>query len=459
MKTDTWQLSGVPEYKDGVLFPEFFELGNGFYDLGDLDDKGLSYMHLVNGTSSSAFLKYCAELENAGFKAGFSRDEAYGIFREYIGNRKIIYTYFISRTGQARIIEDNSSVAVADFLKGKDIPEIRDDTELMQFGLFIGEPVIGKISSCGMLYVIRTHDNRLFLVDGGENIQATDEALEEVMVRLRDMTKTESGEKINICCWFCTHAHDDHMEFFLNMLKKYGDILNVERILFNFPNREYLGDFRARANPEFIKGAKGYYGAIRAALDKYCPNVVYLRPHTGERFTFSNLTVDVLQTHEDLFYENEKNVCIPGLNTTSTILKLSFDGRTLLILGDCDEENGNVLQKYYLPHELSCNYLQAAHHLANRNENIYSYVKADTVLIPQSRLRTHKVRRNHYAVLCKYYDRDRFYLQGDYTVVFRVKEGEEEQITYHQLMGRPFEEERDGKNILVDPRAFFPKKK
>ena len=90
MKTDVWRLTGVPEYRDGVLFPEFFELGNGFYNLGDPDDKGLSYMHLVNATSSSAFLKYCSELENAGFIPGFSRDEAYGLFREYIGNEKII---------------------------------------------------------------------------------------------------------------------------------------------------------------------------------------------------------------------------------------------------------------------------------------------------------------------------------------------------------------------------------
>ena len=437
----TWKLDGVPAYPDGELFDELFLLGGGLNSGFDIAPEDESHMQLVNGTTESAFRAYCETLLQSGFRAGFARDAEQGLFREFLGETQNLYVYFMRRTGQARIIVDRESLSFVDFSAAEPLEDVRDDTELMQFGLFYGDPIRGRVSTCGMLYVIRMHDNRIFLVDGGECCESTTTAFDELLIRLRELTQTAEGEPIRIACWFCTHAHNDHMDLFINLMKTYGDVLKVERILFNFPHPAYTG-----VPAEHADRFNAYLSAAVAAMKQYCPDVKFMQAHTGQLFEFDNVTAEVILTHEDLFYENEAHEHLGGMNTSSTILRLTFDGSSLLILGDADENNGEVLRRYYVPDEISCTYLQAAHHLANKNENIYSYVRAESVLIPQGRLRIHRIRREHYAILCKYYDRDRFYLEGDYTIVFRVKDGAEE-ITYYPLQGRPFEPERDNVNL------------
>jgi len=167
MKTLNWQLNGVPAYTDGVLFDELFTVGGGLYDESF---ESTSLMHLVNDTSATAFLAYCGELEAAGFTGGFSRDTAYGNFREYIKGETLVYAYFMKRAGQTRVIIDRSSCSYGELMGEDDAPQTREDTELMQYGLYYADPIKGIASTCGMLYVIRTRNNKLFLVDGGEAI-------------------------------------------------------------------------------------------------------------------------------------------------------------------------------------------------------------------------------------------------------------------------------------------------
>ena len=84
---------------------------------------------------------------------------------------------------------------------------------------------------------------------------------------------------------------------------------------------------------------------------------------------------------------------------------------------------GDVLCARY-PQGLDCTFIQAAHHCINRVEHIYALIRASYVLIPEGLYLIHKNLRGNYAVLCRYYDRDRFFLAGDYTSVFRVCGGE-----------------------------------
>ena len=71
-------------------------------------------------------------------------------------------------------------------------------------------------------------------------------------------------------------------------------------------------------------------------IRKYYPDVIYRKLHMGDAFTLADTQFAVLQTHEDSIGAagNEK---IGGFNDTSTVLKISFDGRSFLILGDIDD--------------------------------------------------------------------------------------------------------------------------
>ncbi len=444
-----WKIDGVPAYTKGELQDKLVLLGGGLEGF-DKTPEEESLMQVIDRTSELEFLAYCSELSAAGFDCDYSLDETYGLFREFVCGDRLVYTYYMKRAGQARVILDRSSVNYAEFMGEDTVPQTRDDSELMQFGLYYADPIRGIASTCGMLYVIRTRNNKLFLVDGGEGAQCTNESFDELIKLLRQMTGTADGEKMTINCWFSTHAHNDHMDYFINFVRRYHDIVEVERILFNFPRPENMN------LPEEMldKFVNKYLGGAMAELRKHCPDARFMKAHTGQRFCFEGLTAEVVQTHEDLAYDNECDRYIQGINTTSTLLMLTFEGKRFLILGDCEEDNGRIMRKFYLPEEVSCDYLQAAHHLANLNENIYNYISADTVLIPQGRMRIHRIRREHYAILCRYFDRDKFHLEGDYTILFRENGVDEAEITYLPVAGGPFNPKQDIGNLWLVRHEF-----
>ena len=450
MTCANWKLEGLPAYVGGEINERLILLGGGLVEGFDKAPEDESMMQVIDRTSELDFLAYCETLKAEGFEPGFSNDEPFGLFREFTGKGMLVYTYFMKRAGQTRVIIDRSSCSYAEFMGEDDAPQTREDTELMQYGLYYADPIKGIASTCGMLYVIRTRNNKLFLVDGGEGAQCTNESFNELIRLLREMTGTSEGEQMVINCWFSTHSHNDHMDYFINFVRKYHDIVKVERILFNFTRPENAG-----MPPEMLElYVHKYLNGAMAELRKYCPDAKYMKAHTGQKFELGGLTAQVIQTHEDLAWDNEDGRYIAGTNTTSTLLKLSFEDKSLMILGDCEEDNGRILRKFYLPEEVSCFYLQAAHHLANKIENIYSYISADTVLIPQGRMRIHRIRREHYGILCANYDRDKFHLEGDYTIRFRVKEGQEHEITYYPVAGGPFNPKQDIGNLWLIRHEF-----
>ena len=170
MSNAKWMLEGIPAYTKGELFEKLVMLGGGLVEGFDKTPEEESLMHVIYRTSEMDFLDYCNTLTEAGFEAGFSLDENFGLFREFIGNGKLIYAYFMKRAGEARIILDRSSCTYGEFMGEEDVPDTREDSELMQYGLYYADPIKGIASTCGMLYIIRTRNNKLFLVDGGEAI-------------------------------------------------------------------------------------------------------------------------------------------------------------------------------------------------------------------------------------------------------------------------------------------------
>ena len=414
----------LPEYKGGekdIILKD----GTGLEIENENGSENESYITRVTQTNRADFDRYCGELEGGGFKCGFENVTESLVCREYIGGEFIVYTYHHIPKGITTIIIDRTSVALSEFSYGDDMP-IRDDTELMQFGLYYSYGVKNVTCDCGMMYALRLHDNSLMIIDGGEHEQATDEAVEEFIARAREMTQTPEGEKIVISAWFCTHNHDDHMEFFLKLAEYHSDIFDLRRIMFNFPSKSVI----TYVNP--------CTDIMKERLSRHYPKALFLKPHTGMKFNLSNAEIEVITTNEDLVfdpYSEEKR--LHSHNESSTVVRISFDGSSILLLGDCEERNGDFMRATYS--ELSCTFLQAAHHCINEVENIYSFVKADTVLIPECKYMIELNYRHNFDVLCKYYDIRKFYLAGECTRIFRIKDSKTEDIKVYPIAGYKFD--------------------
>ena len=414
-----WQLTDVPAYDGGDLLKTLYNCGSGLApdDAGETPED--TKMQVVRDTDEAAFCAYCRKLGDAGFACLFTRDEPNGLYRQYGKDALLVYVYYIYAERTARILLDRCCLPLPAFADAL-LAEKHADTQLMQFGLVYDDMIHGIGCDCGMNYVLRLRDGRLIVIDGGEFEQATEASVGEFMRRIRDMTGTNEGDPVRIALWYCTHPHNDHMDFFTKLLRKFGEMIRLERVLFNFASHTVLG-------------LNDYVQDMRRAVLRHSPDVLFLKAHTGQRFFVGNAQIDVLFTHEDLLARKTGTRDYDSANTTSTIMKISFEDVSLLLLADADDDMGDELCARF-PGGVDCTFIQAAHHLINRVECIYANVRAKYVLIPEGLYLIQKNLRGNYGVLCKYYDRDNFYFAGNCTCVFRVC-GDRIETAYYPVRG------------------------
>lgn len=407
-------LEQLPAYEGGTAVETVFNCGAGLTVETDDGTPEDSYLKCIDGTTIDEFLRYCAALEQSGLCLDFADDNADLLCREYYDkeNDRIVYAYYSVAQRRARMILDRSSCRLPAFCNS-DLPETRADTALMQFGLYYNTMERGTTCDCGMCYALRLRDNSIVFIDGGEFEQATDAAIDELIRCLRHMTGTADGEKMVIAAWFCSHNHNDHMDVFSKLIRFHSELFDVKRVMFNFPAKSLLNydnDCTQR---------------IKDRLREYYPDVLFRKLHTGQKFSLSNAQFEVVTAHEDILPDafDETHV-YRGMNESTTVLKIAFEGQSFLLLGDSETRNGEAICRNYQNRGLSCTYLQAAHHGINKVENIYSFVKADVVLMPQCRYINERSQKENFAVLCRYNDSANVFFAGDCTRIYTVSPDE-----------------------------------
>lgn len=91
--------------------------------------------------------------------------------------------------------------------------------------------------NCGALLVIRMPDNSLFIHDGGDIQQWSDDACDEFLAFCRELTGTTgTNEKMVINTWFLSHAHSDHFLGFPRFINKYHDHFEMKNIMYTIEN-------------------------------------------------------------------------------------------------------------------------------------------------------------------------------------------------------------------------------
>lgn len=361
----------------------------------------------VTQTTAESFEAYLRLLESIGCKRIWQNRIEDNLYRELLWENHLIYAYFMGKTGTARFADDRVSARIDEFGGGSPLPG--NKTALCQFGLHYGRMVPGVSADCGMFYIIRLPDNSVFLIDGGEYEQATEAAVSEVMRVMCLLTGMPDGAKIRIAGWFCTHAHDDHLDLFGKLLRFHHDKLEVERVIFNFPSRENYDNM-----------LQAY--VVLDRLKRYYPHVRYLKPHSGQSFLLAGVTFEFLQTHEDSTGPLG-NELIGGFNDTCTILKISFDGVSFMVLGDMDLSSEALILRHYSEKALRSTAVQAAHHLINVLEFAYPAVAPKLALVPQN-ISFGVPKDKRYKVLCRSVAEKNIYFASLGTDVFEEKNGE-----------------------------------
>lgn len=378
-----WLLDGVPTYKGGTLSKKIYIAGQGI-DTNQLA-KNENKMQAVSKTTAAQFSAYLLKLEKAGYEKEFYRESDANLFASYIDGDVRVYAYFMSRTGEARIVKENakisSSLSSFEYTYKKKQGE---QSVLYQFALAMTDATHPKptYKNNGMFYIIKLADSSVLIIDGGNSNQFPDSRCDELMNMLWDITGKQKGETVKIAGWFITHSHVDHHRGFVVFTQKYSKYLDLERIFFALPS--------LNTTEEILQSGSGPggYQRIIDTVDNYFADddPDFLRLHTGQTFSLADVSFEVLQTHEDLVNPATGATMVTNYNDVSTVIRVTIDGETFLILGDIGDSAAmpKILNNWSSQY-LRSDAVQLAHHGMNNVTPLYKVVQASVLMVPQSR--------------------------------------------------------------------------
>lgn len=218
---------------------------------------------------------------------------------------------------------------------------------------------------CGMSYVFQLNSGHFFIIDGGYFTPGEAE-------RLYDFLCERSAGKPVIADWFFSHAHQDHIGVFIDMMENHRQDLDLRRLTFNFQPLNLPDNSDGwRTKSQDLATIKKFY----EILPIYCAGVPVFTPHTDDQWRVEELSCEALFTHEELTVPT-------SFNDHSTVLRVEAEGQAILFLGDVWQEGSKFLLEH-CPEKLRCDMVQVSHHgYDGASEEVYRATGARVALWP-----------------------------------------------------------------------------
>ena len=208
-------------------------------------------------------------------------------------------------------------------------------------------------------FLITTEDGKLIAVDGGYE-KETEHFLEVLKA-------TAGSEKPHVDAWFLTHAHDDHVNCFFDILENHPDALTVGKVYLNFPSKGFFEGSDASA----AQTMEDFYRVLPKFADKM-------------RILCGGDTLEVGAAKFRVFYSQDFEIRANCCNNSSLVFRMDLGGKSVLFTGDCGVEAGEkVLRLWGDSGLLDCDIVQMAHHGQNGvSKAFYEAVKPEICLWP-----------------------------------------------------------------------------
>lgn len=317
--------------------------GNGMVLSRSDENKASSYMRIVTNTNALEAAVFASALIDAGFKrtayrAAQSSTNGQNTFYRFLSPKGdyVLVVCHIASYKETRLIVDTAEDIVNDFAGGFVYKSTTGEVAQPMIAMY-GQSMSPNgydnttttdyntgARNCGALIVIRMPDNSLFINDGGDIEQWSDEVCADFMKFCRELTGKKEGETVVINTWFISHAHSDHFDGLPRFIYKYYDAIDIRNVMYNIDDECLIS---ARDMSMVLQMVKGYF-----------PNVNYYKPHTGDFFDIAGVEFEVLYTQEDRFLPDANG----HLDTGRVASKYRPDGtyRECLIDYDAMENEG-----------------------------------------------------------------------------------------------------------------------
>ena len=337
--------TGFPAYRGGTVA--------GVFDCADN-----TMEVLLSETDGAAFDAFRTDMTAAGFGVFAENRIGDNRFVTYVSDAGVVHSNYCPAEGTVRLYASHRAETVLPVNETKP-------------GTAIAEPTLGVIGVStgvegnGMCMVLTLPDGRFLVWDGGFASSA-----ERLLDYLRANNK-RAGKPV-IAAWILTHSHGDHYECFSYFSGRYAQEVTVEYILANGGTRTM---FR-----EGLEGWDTYLtGAFRQDAAKF-DGAKVVKPHAGQKFSFSGVELEILFTHEELYPTK-----VWDINESSTVTRVSVQGQTVLFTGDALNNATDDMEKRYGA-ALQSDILQVNHHGSydKMKASFYETVRPTVAIFPTS---------------------------------------------------------------------------
>ena len=336
--------AGAAPYLEGGKNARIFDCDTGYQ------------MVLLEDVDKAEFDAYITKLAGEGYTLHSENDMNGNIFKTYQKGGVMLHTYWVEYSKEVRtIVAKTNNLPVTSNSGNNNL------CEPLIHQLKVLVKVEGKTWYDGGLgMVIRLADGRFIVVDGGSNATDANEIYEYLKYAAVDKNN------IVIAAWYFTHGHGDHVDGFVEFAKNYSknSTIKIESFMYN--------QCYTPAQTEFLNPTSDI--AVKTAMATYYPTVPVYKPLTGQKYTFSTTTIEILYTMPDFMpnvigqepdyaTKGEKN----GDGNTQTMLAI-FDivnnadkDDRIFMGGDGTKPEFDEVVKRYKSY-IQCDMIQVPHH-------------------------------------------------------------------------------------------------
>ena len=214
----------------------------------------------------------------------------------------------------------------------------------------------------GMSYVIQLADSSFIVIDGGYYNDADVQYLYELL-----RGKSARNQKPVISMWMFTHPHFDHIELATEFIRAKAVDVKIKAFAYQFPDCDKMN---TQENDLEMKRA---IALLKSNISNYYPNATVYTLHTGQKYIFSGMEIEILWTGEDIYPYKADHY-----NDVSAAWRMKFDnGKSFFVLGDCFNYSCRKLVQTYGEY-LKSDILQLTHHgLLGGDKELYQLIDPD----------------------------------------------------------------------------------
>jgi len=317
--------------------------------------------YIFKNADRAAYESKKAQIVSGGFEMMNERSNKAYTYSDYLSENIGVFMYHYPSISEITVVVEKNTA----YFSYSDTPRAAAVTpQITQI----------ELEDFGMSYPIRLSDGRYIVIDGGR-------ALEYETNKLYKALKAGSiHEKPVIAAWILSHPHSDHFFCFNTFMKKYGSEVEVEKVMFNFPDAD--DEFYAKAlsseDKRFCEGsASENITKMLDIIDSF--NLPVYTPHTGQTYKIGDAVLEFISTMDDT-----KHIT-PNVNATSLVFRMELAGQVILWTNDASIGFARLPDKY--GDYLKCDILQIPHHgfqCGSPDEEIRGYMlmQPETCLLP-----------------------------------------------------------------------------